>query len=328
MRICIIGAGAMGTLYGALLARSGQDVILYDTWNEQVRAINDEGVRLSGITGDILVRVSATTDPDDIAPVDLCLVQVNTNATEEAAAVAKRVLSDEGYCLTLQNGVGNIEKLVAALGEKRVMGGLSYHSAAPIGPGHTAHTHKGPTWLGELDGHRSERLDGLVAVLKDAGFEPMPVDDIIGFIWGKFIHNCSINAVCAILGIRVGEIPLYPSADAFQTGIINEALAVVRAKGITIPEADPFTAIKAFCRIKFNKPSMLQHVEAGKPTEIGALNAVIVEEGARLGIPTPTNEALVLLIRAVDARNAFHQSGEPDFDKLEEESRARYGATV
>lgn len=325
MRICIIGAGAMGSLYGAMLARGGAGIVLYDQWQEQIETVRRDGLRLSGITGDFTVDVEATTDPGAIGPVDLCISQVNTYATAAAAEVAQGVLGPDGYCLTLQNGVGNIERLLAVLGEGRVMGGLSYHSAAMGGPGHGVHTHAGPTWLGELDGRRTPRLEALVQLMEKSGFQPTVVDDIQGFIWGKFIHNCSINPICAVAGIRVGQIPMDEAADLFQTRIIEEALAIIRAKGINVPEADPMGAIKKFCKVKFNKPSMLQHVEAGKRTEIDALNGVIVEEGRRHGIPTPFNEALTLMVRAIDARNAFAARGPVDFDALEAERNAEFG---
>jgi len=325
MRICIIGAGAMGSLYGAMLARGGADVVLYDQWAEHVEAIRRDGLHLSGITGEINVKVEATTDPQGIGPADLCISQVNTYATTAAAEVAAQVLGEDGYCLTLQNGVGNIEKLAAVLGENRVMGGLSYHSAAMAGPGHSIHTHAGPTWLGELDGSRTARLKRLVELLQKSGFQPTVVDDIQGFIWGKFIHNCSINPICAVAGIRVGQIPMDEAADTFQTRIIEEALAVIAAKGIKVPEPDPMGAIKRFCKVKFNKPSMLQHVEAGKRTEIDSLNGVIVEEGRKLGIATPFNEALTMIVRAIDGRNAFAAKGPVDFEALEAERKAEFG---
>jgi len=325
MRICIIGAGAMGSLYGAMLARGGADIVLYDQWAEHVEAIRRDGLRLSGITGDMTVTVEATTDPAAIGRADLCISQVNTYATEAAAEVAARVLDGDGCCLTLQNGVGNIEKLAAVLGENRVMGGLSYHSAALAGPGHAIHTHAGPTWLGEIDGSGTPRLEALVALMRTSGFKPTVVDDIRGFIWGKFIHNCSINPICAVAGIRVGQIPMDEAADTYQTRVIEEALAIIGAKGIKVPEADPMGAIKAFCKVKFNKPSMLQHVEAGKRTEVDSLNGVIVEEGRKLGIPTPFNEALTLMVKAIDARNAFAAKGPVDFDALEAERKAEFG---
>lgn len=315
----------MGSLYGAMLAKGGAEIVLYDSWAEHINTVRRQGLRLSGITGDFTAPVAATTDPAGIGRADLCICQVNTYATSAAAEVAARVLGPDGYCLTLQNGVGNIEKFVAVLGEERVMGGLSYHSAAMGGPGHGIHTHAGPTWLGELDGRRTERLETLVALTAKSGFEPTVVDDIKGFIWGKFIHNCSINPICAVAGIRVGQIPMDEAADTFQTRIVEETLAIIAAKGITVPEADPLGAIKKFCKIKFNKPSMLQHVEAGKRTEIDALNGVIVEEGKKLGVPTPFNEALTLMVRAIDARNAFQAKGPVDFDALEAARKAELG---
>ncbi|MEX0853770.1 MAG: 2-dehydropantoate 2-reductase [Bauldia sp.] len=326
MRICIIGAGAMGSLYGAMLARSGQEIVLFDAWADHIDAVQRNGLRLTGITGDFTTPVAATTRVEEIGPVDLCLVHVNAYATSDAGRIAAAVLKPDGFCLTLQNGVGNVEKLDAVLGQARVMGGLSYHSAALEGPGVAMHTHAGPTWLGERDGKPSARLERLVAAFREAGFTPTVVDDIMGFIWGKFIHNCSINPICAAMGIRVGEIPMYPSADEFQTRIIEETLAVLKTRGIKVPEEDPLQAIKRFCKVKFNKPSMLQHVERGRRTEIDSLNGVVVEEGRRLEVPTPFSEALVLMVRTLDARNAYHAKGEPDFDRLEAERKAEFGA--
>lgn len=323
MKICMIGLGAMGSLYSALLARSGAQIQCFDNWREHIDAIQSSGLRLSGITGDFTIDVHATTNVDDLDKSDLCIVQVNTHQTEEAARIAAKVLDKEGYCLTLQNGVGNIEKLSDELGRERVLGGLSYHSAAVREPGHVAHTHAGPTWLGELGGAPTERLATLENTLISAGFEPRIVGDIEGFIWGKFIHNCSINAICAAAGIRVGEIQMYQSADEFQTKIIDEVVAVVKAKGITVPEDDPKAAIKKFCKVKFNRPSMLQHLQSGRRTEIDALNGVVVYEGRKLGIPTPFNEALTLMVRAMDERNHEHANGTPDFAMLEHKLRSK-----
>ena len=146
-----------------------------------------------------------------------------------------------------------------------------------------SHTHAGPTWLGELDGARTPRLERLATALRAAGFASTIVEDIQGLIWAKFVHNCAINAICAVTGLRVGEISSHPGADELQTRIIEEALAVVRAQGVVLPEPDPMRSIKAFCRVKFNKPSMLQHVEQGKRTEIDALNGAIVGAGSPAG---------------------------------------------
>jgi 2-dehydropantoate 2-reductase len=328
MRFCVIGAGSMGCLYGGLLARAGFEVTLLDVWAPHVEAIRRDGLALDGITGDLSIRIAATTDPEAVPPCDAAIVLTDANVTGAAAAAARTVLDGTGFAVTLQNGIGNVETLAAALGSGRVLGGLSYHSAALRGPGRVSHTHAGPTWLGELDGRRTARLERLAEALAEAGFVPTIVDDIQGLIWSKFVHNCAINAIAAVTGLRVGEIVRSPGADRLQTRIVEEALTVVRALGVTLTDPDPLRTIKDFCRTKFNKPSMLQHVDQGKRTEIGALNGALVREGRRLGIPTPYNEAIVWLTEAVEQRmQRLVRDGPLDYEQLETEAK-RAGTTA
>lgn len=323
MRFCVIGAGSMGSLYGGLLARAGFQVTLLDTWRDHIEAIRTEGLRLEGITGALTVPVRATCRAEEVDRSDVAIVLVDANSTADAARSAETLLARDGVALTLQNGVGNVEALEARLGRPRVLGGLSYHSAALQGPGRVIHTHAGPTWLGELDGSRTPRVHRVAATLATAGFAPEIVDDIQGMIWTKFVHNCAINAVSAVTGLRVGEIARSAAADRLQTRVIEEALAVIAAKGIRLTDPDPLRSIKAFCRTKFNKPSMLQHVEQGKRTEIQALNGAIVREGRALGIPTPYNEALTWLTEAVEERmRRLVHEGPADYDRLEAEAKA------
>ena len=223
LRFCVIGAGSMGSLYGGLLARAGFDVTLLDVWAEHVDAIRREGLRLDGITGDVVVRVRATVRAAEVPPADVALVLTDANATAEAAAAARTLLRPDGFAVTLQNGIGNVEALAEALGRTRVAGGLSYHSAAVRGPGQVSHTHAGPTWLGELDGAPDAPARSASRPPSGPpGFAPTIVDDIQGLIWAKFVHNCAINAICAVTGLRVGEISQPPgrrrAADAHHRG--------------------------------------------------------------------------------------------------------------
>ena len=151
--------------------------------------------------------------------------------------------------------------------------------------------------IGELDGSQTERLAGLVDRLRRAGLNPEPVDDIITTIWAKFVHNCGINAICAITGLRPGHIHLVPELDDFQTRIIEETVSVVRAKGITLPDPDPVAVIKEYCAHKSHRPSMMQHLERGQRTEIDSLNGFVAAESSRLGLDAPCNRALTQLIK-------------------------------
>jgi 2-dehydropantoate 2-reductase len=312
MKITVVGAGAMGGSYGGLLALAGHEVGLIDAWEAHVDAINRDGLRLSGARGDQRVRLPASTAPQG-AGADLVIVFVDANNTSAAAETVREVLAQDGCAITFQNGIGNVEQLQAVLGSERVLGGSSMCSAATIGPGHVRLTHLGRTSIGETDGVTRPRTALLSQTLQAAGLETEVAPDIMAVIWEKFALNCCINALAATTGLRAGEIARLPELNALQDRIIAEVMAVTQAKGIRLPTSDLGAKIKAQCRKKFNKPSMLQHVEAGRRTEIDALNGALLREAQALGIATPYNEALVALLkgRELHQMRAIH---EPDLD--------------
>lgn len=323
MKICVIGAGSMGGMYGGRLALAGEEVLLVDLWQEHVDAINANGLRLDGVGGDQRIKLPAATSATGRGPFDVVIVFVDTNATEAVSKTIAPLLAPDGFAISLQNGIGNVEHLVAALGRERVVGGLSYHSAQLKGPGHVTHTHKGMTWLGELDGTRSERVARLEAAMRKADLAPEVVDNIEAVIWTKFLLNCAINAICAVTGLRQGEIGHTPELDEFQSHIIDEALAVVAAKGLTLADPDIRGTIRKQCYLKFNKPSMLQHIEAGKRTEIDAINGALVREAKALGVPVPFNEALTLLVKGRE-KAAQQSKLNIDYDAVEREAKRLY----
>jgi 2-dehydropantoate 2-reductase len=302
MHIVVIGAGNMGCVYGGNLARIGEQVTLIDVWNDHVRKIESDGLQMTGLTGDFTVRVSAQSSAAGVAAADAALICVNAYSTAEAARAAKTVLKQDGYALTLQNGVGNIEILTAALGEQRVLAGLSFQSGDLTGPGMVRHTNNGPTYIGELDRSRTGRLEKLRCLLQTGGLNPVVVDDVIATIWAKFVHNCGINAVCAITGLRPGQIREVPELDEFQTRILEETLALLDARGIALADENPIAAIKEYCAHKFHRPSMMQHLDRGQRTEIDALNGYVARESARLGLAAPYNDALARIVHGREHR--------------------------
>ena len=327
MRICIVGAGAMGGLYGGAMAEAGADVTLLDIRQEHVDHINRDGLHITGLTGDRHVWLPATTDPAAVGKTDLVFVQTDINATRAAAESAKAVLADDGCAITLQNGIGNVEILAEVLGAERVLAGVSYHSAALTGLGatrHSSHSLEAITWVGELDGRRSQRVDMVAAAITGGRLNGQVTDNIVGVLWGKLIHNCALNPICAITGLRMGQMARLEETDLMQTKILEEAVAVAKAKNITLaPHPDPFAYLKDYCRLKYTRPSMQQHMESGRPTEIDAINGAIVREADALGIAVPYNHAISMLIKGRETHMIASTQDDtaPDWAALEAAAR-------
>lgn len=319
MKICVIGAGAMGGSYGGLLARAGHDVTLVDTWAEHIAAIRANGLIVEGVAGEHRVKVRGETAVPESLQADVVMIWTDSNHTREAACAAAKALGNDGFAITLQNGVGNIETLVEVLGRGRVAGGSSMASAATRGPARSVLTHMATTTIGELDGADSPRIGTLRDALVGAGFDVRIHPDIMSVIWTKFALNCSINAPCATTGLRQGEMARLPAMGRLQDRVIDEVLAVTRAKGLKLEYPDFRGHVKAHCWKKFSRPSMLQHIESGRPTEITALNARLVEEGHNLGVPTPYNDALACLLRGVNKRVHAANLTEADYERMEKE---------
>lgn len=312
MDITVVGAGAMGGSYGGLLAAAGNRVRLIDTWQDHVDAINRDGLRVDGAHGEHRLRLPAATRPDANETADLVLLFTDTNGTADAAKTIGDILAPDGFVVTSQNGIGNVETLQGILGAGRVVGGSSMCSAATIGPGHVSLTHLGPTSVGEVGGGSSDRVDAFLGALQDAGLPAKPAPDIMAEIWQKFVVNCSANAVAAVTGLRSGEFVDLPDLMDYRVRVVEEVMRVLDAKGITLPDPE---LIKRICSggRRMNRPSMLQHVRMGRKTEIDTLNGALVREAKALGIPVPYNEALVALLRGRELaqRRAVH---EPDLD--------------
>ncbi len=324
MKIAMIGAGAMGGSYGAQLARVGHDVALIDCNADHVETINRDGLHADGALGDHRLRLDAFTSPPAGLNADLAIIFVDTNNTRAGALAARQALAPDGHAITCQNGIGNVEILQDVLGRERVLGGSSMCSAASREPGHVTLTHLDKTSIGEIDGVERERTRALARVLGDAGLPTAIVPDIMATIWQKFIVNCAFNAMCATTGLRSGEMMHVPELDALQDRILEEVAAVTEAKQITLPDPEITTKIKVDGRKKMNKPSMLQHVTAGRRTEIDAINGALIREAKALGIATPYNEALVALLKG---REQSRQRAifEPDFDYEAWEARIAAG---
>lgn len=302
MRVNVLGAGAMGSAFGALLQQAGHAVTLVDRNARHVAAINAHGLRVRTPDSEFTLAIPATGHPREVSEADLVLFFVGSNATAAAARDVLPMLAASGCVLTLQNGLGNAEALSAAAGEDKVLAGSTYVSAAMRAPGHVHVTNIGPTVLGEVAGPVSSRSRKIADLLQEAGLPCQAVENVMGHIWLKFALNCALNPLAAITGLRTGEVVRHPQMSRLLDSVIAEIMAVARAQGLRFPEADPARHIREHARLRYNRPSMLQHIEAGLPTEIDSLNGALLRHAENLGVPVPVNSAIMALVRGIEAR--------------------------
>lgn len=301
MKIAIIGAGAMGSLFGGRLALAGEEVWLLDVWEEHVRTIREQGLTIVTAAKDIPTRPNATTKLEEIGQADLVVIFVKSTATKAAAQTAKRLLGPATAVMTLQNGYGNAETIAAVVGAERVIAGTTSQGATLLGPGRIMHGGSGETHIGELAGGRSERLEKIASALTRAGVPTVGDDNVTALIWGKLVINVGINALTGITGLKNGQLADYDETKEVLAMAVEEAVAVADAASVTLPYADPVDKVLAIAvATAENRSSMLQDLAGGRMTEIDAINGAIVREGFRRGVPTPVNKTLTMLIKTLE----------------------------
>jgi 2-dehydropantoate 2-reductase len=299
MNVVVLGTGALGCVFAAHLAARAE-VWMLGSWAEGIAAVQRDGIRIIERDGSVRqVRVQATTDPAQVPPADGALLLVKSYQIERAAAWAARVLRPDGLAVTFQNGLDNGPKLTAAVGEARAAVGVNYTGATLLGPGETRHTAQLTNIIG-TSSVIAERVIALCDLLTSVGLSTRTSDAIEGEVWGKGVVNAAINPLTALWRVPNGELLATPERRGLLAALVAEAAAVTRARGITLPQADPLAHTEKICQVSaLNHSSMLQDIEHGRPTEIDSINGVIVAEGRRLGVPTPLNEVMWRLVRAM-----------------------------
>ena len=301
MKVVVIGAGATGSLFAWFFHRGGEEVWLLDIHPARVDTIRRDGISLEGISGDHRFSPRISLDPQEIGPVDLALIAVKSYHTDTAARTAARLLSRNSIVLTLQNGIGNLEKIAAAVGKDRTLGGSTAQGSTLLGPGRIRHAGKGDTIIGEISGPPTERVKKIVAALKQGGIEANSTSNLAGVIWGKLLVNAGINPLTALTRLKNGELLNYPGTRAVMQAAIREGEKIARAKNIQLPYEDAVARTEAVCRATAgNISSMLQDVLKRKWTEVANINGALVREGEALGIPTPVNQTLSGLVQTLE----------------------------
>ncbi len=300
MKIGIIGAGAMGSLYGGILAEQGHEVAFIDIYKEHVDAINRDGLVLNKNGVERTIKgITATSDASEVGPVELAIVFVKSTITDLAVESNRALLDENTIVLTLQNGLGNIEKIETVVDASQIIAGTSANGANMAGPGKVNHAGFGGTTIGELSGEMTERIERIRDLLSAPELGPIQVsDNVIGLIWDKLIVNVGINPLTALTGLRNGELLDYPETESLMDAVVQEAVAVAEAKGIQLGFADSLAHCKDVTRATAgNISSMLSDVLNKRRTEIDNINGAIVREGEKLGVPTPVNAIITKLIK-------------------------------
>ncbi len=298
MHFLIVGAGAMGCLFAARLRLAGYEVTLLEKISEWADKINQQGIRVEGVTGEYSAAVPAHAERPGVSP-DVVLFCVKSNNTKEAGEAVQTWLKPETLLVTLQNGVGNIEILEDLFGQDKVYGGVTAEGATVLGPGHIRHAGQGETLIGPK-GEPGSPVERLVSAFNRAGFATRSIENVQDLVWGKLIINVGINALTALTGLKNGRLPRFEGTRKIMESAVGEAVAVARAKEIRLPYPDPVGRVLEVCEATAgNIASMLQDVLHGKVTEIDFINGAIVREGKALGIPAPVNATLTSLVRVI-----------------------------
>ena len=304
MRVVVLGAGSLGSLVGGLLASTGADVTLLGRESEHVEAVRENGLRLvrpDGEGTDLLVDVQTATDTAVADDADLLVVCVKSYDTDGAMRSVTPYL-DKTDVLTLQNGLGNAETIAAHIPRERVIAGTTTHGAVVESPGVVRHAGRGDTTLGRYFTPNDDRVRDAARLLTDAGVETTVTDDPEAAVWTKVLVNAGINAATALARVSNGALVEYEPGERLLERAVREGTRIAQAEGVDLPENCVERTRAVAERTATNRSSMRQDVEAGKRTEIEALNGALARRADDHGVDAPVNKTLTDLVRLTEQR--------------------------
>jgi 2-dehydropantoate 2-reductase len=297
VRICIVGCGAVGSLFAAHLAQKGEvEVWAYDVWKDHVEAIRENGLRLSG-AADFTAKLHATSDARDLPLCDYGIVATKAIHTKSAIAQVARAFDENSAVCSVQNGVGNEELIAGHV--KYVIRGTTFPAGHPIAPGHIGFDIKGDTWIGPFEPTNTpmSKVEELAGLITRSGMNVIPLQDARGAQWTKLIFNASTNPVGALTLLHHGAATRFQPTGQLFHDLIAEGEAVAKALGIEL-HGDPRALVQKGANAPGkHRASMLQDVLAKRQTEVDFMNGAIVTWGEKTGVPTPLNKAVWELTR-------------------------------
>jgi len=307
MKICVIGCGAVGSLFAAHLARAGEaEVWAYDVWKEHTSAIQQHGLRLSG-AADFTARLNATSDASALPRCDYGIVATKAIHTRVAIAQVAHVFDENSAVCSVQNGVGNEEIIAERV--QFVIRGTTFPAGHPIAPGHVGFDIAGDTWVGPFEDTNTsmEKVEELAGLMTRSGMNTIALKDARGAQWTKLIFNAATNPVGALTLLHHGAATRFVPTGQLFDDLIAEGEAVARELQIEL-HGDPRQLVQKGANAPGkHRASMLQDVLAKRQTEVDFMNGAIVQWGEKTGVPTPLNKAVWELIKGLE-----HSWQDPD----------------
>ena len=300
-KVAVLGAGAMGCLFGGLMAEKGLDVTLIDVWKEHVDAINSKGLKMDGHGGDRYIKIKATTDPSTLKPVDAIIIMCKAPALEKALTNAKNIIGDKTMLMSFQNGIGHEAIMQKIAGKEKVLGGTTTQASNVLGPGHIKNHAALPSWIGEYEGGMSDRVKDLAETFTAHNLETIAVPDIKKRKWMKLFALTAIGPLSSIFDLHHTD--LYISNKNQEVSrelgkkIILETREVAKADGVDVTEDE---CLEMFNKIvdskQTNKSSMCFDILNKRKTEIDFINGAVSKIGKGHGVKTPMNDLMYKMI--------------------------------
>lgn len=302
MKTAIIGAGAMGTLFGGLLANDGNDVWLIHHRDSYAREIDDAGITILGPSGEASrTQVQATADAATVGHVELAIILVRSYQTMSAVREHESCIGPDTRVLSLQNGLTNHEWLKSHFGSRRTLSGVTYQAATVEGPGRVTHTNSGRTIVGGSD---TEFMERVRQTFERAGINVTVVKDPAPALWKKQLWGAALKPVSALTGLRIGELVRHDEIATVLQKLILEAATVAEAHGVDIDAQTEFETMVDDLSASTHRSSMLQDIETDRRTEIDEINGAIVELGDDAGIDVSYNRVMTALVHGLERRKA------------------------
>ncbi|MGN0776299.1 MAG: ketopantoate reductase family protein [Candidatus Ventricola sp.] len=305
MRIAVIGAGAMGALYGGYLSRR-HDVLLVDVNPAQVDAIHARGLTIHEADGGVtLCHPRAVLNTEGMAPADVVILFVKAMFSDSALANNRSLIGPDTVLMTLQNGSGHEDMLLKYADRAHVAIGTTQHNSAVLGFGEIRHGGSGKTCIGCLDGD-SQRLAPIAQAFTECGLETVCDDQVQRLIWDKLFTNVSASVLTGVLQVPLGFIAGDAHAWALCRTLVREAVAVAAGEGLVFDAEEKIAQVRAVCeKSPEGLTSIYADLRAGRRTEVDTISGSVVRASRKNGVPAPTHEAMVALVHAMEAKAAL-----------------------